>query len=151
MNVSTWDERFVTLAMHISGWSKDRGRRVGCVIADSDRIIRATGYNGFPRGIADGVDERHDRPQKYLWAEHAERNAIFQAAKIGVSLQGCTIYLPWFPCADCARAIVQAGITRLVASQPDTSDPLFGEGFKVATTMLLEARVAIAWHAMKGG
>jgi len=58
------------------------------------------------------------RPAKYRWTEHAERNAIFSAARMGVSIVGATMYLPWFPCAECARAIVQSGIGALVAYQP---------------------------------
>src|ERR1700719_2153770 len=118
-----WDERFFNLARHVGEWSKDRSRKVGCVIVGPYHEIRGIGYNGFPRGIDDAAFERHERPTKYLWTEHAERNAIFQAARIGTPLDGCTMYLPWFPCMACARAIVQVGIARLVALQPDTLDP----------------------------
>src|SRR3954447_3751356 len=105
-----WDGRFMQLATLIGGWSKDRSRKVGCVIVGAHNEVRSTGYNGFPRGVCDDEDYRHDRPMKYRWTEHAERNAIYSAARIGVPLEGCRMFLPWFPCMDCARAIVQAGI-----------------------------------------
>jgi dCMP deaminase len=60
------------------------------------------------------IKKRHERPDKYLWTEHAERNAIYAAARVGIPLKGCVIYVDWIPCADCARAIVQSGITRVI-------------------------------------
>src|SRR5580704_10834190 len=114
---STWDERFMGLAHHIAHWSKESGRRVGAVVVGPDKEIRATGFNGFPRGVRDDVPERHSRETgaKYLWSSHAERNAIYNAARIGVPLKGCVMYVPWFPCVECAKAIIQAGISELVA------------------------------------
>jgi dCMP deaminase len=138
-----WDSRFLDLAQHVGQWSKDRSRKVGCIIIGPQREIRAMGYNGFPRGIDDAESARHERPDKYLWTEHAERNAIFQAARIGTPLDGCTMYLSWFPCMACARAIVQSGIARLVAAKPDIHDPQWGEEFEAALSLLGEAAVAV--------
>jgi dCMP deaminase len=98
-----WDRRFLELAAHIGSWSKDQSAKTGCVIVGPDRLIRSVGYNGFVRGVDDEVDSRHERPAKYSWTEHAERNAIYNAARIGISLAGATCYVNWFPCADCAR------------------------------------------------
>jgi dCMP deaminase len=136
--LNQWDSRFLELARFVGQWSKDRSRKVGCVIVGPYREIRAVGYNGFPRGADDSPDERHQRPTKYLWTEHAERNAIFQAARVGIAVQGCTMYLPWFPCMDCARAIAQSGIARLVALRPDSKDPEWGEQFQAALELLEE-------------
>lgn len=138
-----WDGRFLDLARHVGQWSKDRSRKVGCAIVGPLRDIRAIGYNGFPRGTDDAPSERYERPGKYLWTEHAERNAIFQAARSGTALEGCTMYLSWFPCMACARAIVQAGINRLVATRPDTSDPQWGEEFEAAITLLKETNIDV--------
>jgi dCMP deaminase len=138
-----WDRRFMELARHVGNWSKDRSRRVGCVIVDGDNIIRAVGYNGFPRGLDDDNEARHQRPAKYLWTEHAERNAIYTAARVGLSLSGTRMYLPWFPCVDCARAIVQAGIMELIASPPDINDPQWGDSFSIAGELLGEAGVIV--------
>jgi dCMP deaminase len=143
--MTDWDTRFMRLAEHIGTWSKDRSTRVGCVIVGPNREIRSTGYNGFPRDIDDTAEERHARPAKYKWTEHAERNAIYNAARIGVSIQGCTMYVPWFPCMDCARGILQSGISGLVAYRPDMNDPKWGEDFKLAMVLFNEAGVTVRW------
>jgi dCMP deaminase len=143
--MADWDRRFIELARHIGSWSKDKSRQVGCVVVDSSNIVRAIGYNGFPRGVNDEHEDRRQRPAKYLWTEHAERNAIFTAARIGVSLAGSKMYLPWFPCVDCARAIVQVGIVELVAIRPDLNDPQWGQAFAVSIELLEEANVAVRY------
>lgn len=113
-----WDCYFFDLANAVSKRSKDRSTKVGCVIVGPDKEIRATGYNGFPRGIYDEAAERHERPEKYLWTEHAERNAIYAAARVGTPLKGSTAYTLIFPCMDCARGLIQAGIVELVTFIP---------------------------------
>ena len=110
----TWDEYFISLLDPIAKRSKDPHTQVGAIIVGPDNSIRSTGYNSFPRGIKDDVAERLERPEKYLWMEHADRNAIYAAAKIGVPLEGCRMYLTIPPCMDCARAIIQAGITKII-------------------------------------
>ena len=97
MTSNLWDERFMALAEHIGSWSKDRGRQVGCVIVAPDNTIRAIGYNGFPRGLDDDDDERHSRPAKYLWTEHAERNAMYVAARSGIAIAGCRLFIVAMP------------------------------------------------------
>ena len=143
MTHSLWDERFMALAEHIGTWSKDRGRQVGCVIVAPDNTIRAVGYNGFPRGLDDDNEGRHSRPTKYLWTEHAERNAMYVAARSGISIAGCRLYLPWFPCADCARGIVQAGLSEVIGRPPDISDSQWGASFEVSLELLKEAGVKV--------
>src|SRR2546421_12647437 len=73
--MADWDGRFMELARHVGTWSKDRSRQVGCVVVGPDNSVRAIGFNGFPRGLDDENEHRHQRPAKYLWTEHAERNA----------------------------------------------------------------------------
>jgi dCMP deaminase len=141
--MADWDLRFLRLAEHIGTWSKDRSTRVGCVIVGAHQEIRAIGYNGFPRGADDNLDARHARPAKYKWTEHAERNAIYNAARAGISIDKCTMYLPWFPCMDCARAIVQSGIATLVAFPPDMSHPTWGEDFRLAIALFEEIGVEV--------
>lgn len=114
-----WDQRFLRMALQQADWSKDPSTQVGCVIVGPDGEIRSTGYNGLPRGCNDDDPNRLIRPQKYLYWEHAERNAIFNAARVGIPLKGCTLYVTSKPakfgaCANCARAIIQSGITRVV-------------------------------------
>jgi len=105
-----WDDYFFEIVDVICKKSKDRSVKIGAVIVGPDHEIRSTGYNGFPRGINDDVEERHCRPTKYLWSEHAERNAIYNAARMGTCLNDCEIYINWIPCNDCMRAIIQSGI-----------------------------------------
>ena len=138
-----WDERFIQLALHVATWSKDRSTKVGCVIVGPSNEIRSIGFNGFARGVNDDLDERHERPAKYLWTEHAERNAIYNAALIGVSLKGCRMFLPWFPCMDCARAIIQSGISELIAYKPDLADAKWGHEFQSAVEMMREGGVEL--------
>ena len=112
--VPTWDEYFLEICRTVSRRSKDPNTKLGAVVVGPAHEIRATGYNSLVRGIRDDVPERLVRPEKYLWMEHAERNAIYNAARHGVQMQGCTLYVELLPCMDCARAIVQAGIKEVV-------------------------------------
>lgn len=140
-----WDERFMLLAHHLASWSIEKGRRVGAVIVGPDNEIRSTGFNGLPRGVRDDLEERHSRitGAKYIWSCHAEQNAIFNAARIGMPLKGCTIYVPWFPCVECTKAIIQSGIAELVAYAPDRPDSNWALDFSIAEMMLQEAKVVV--------
>lgn len=142
----SWDQRHMNLARHVATWSKDRSTKVGCVIVGPRQDVRATGFNGFPRGVDDNIEARHERPAKYKWTEHAERNAIYQAASRGTSLEGCTIYLPWFPCMDCGRAIVQSGIACIVAVEPDWQDKRWGDDFLLVADLFEEVDLEIRWY-----
>jgi dCMP deaminase len=137
------DKHFMDLARCVGDLSKDRSVKVGCVFVSADGEAKAAGYNRFPEGVNDAMDARHERPEKYFWTEHAERNAIYNAAKLGRSLEGCTVYLPWFPCMDCARAIVQVGAVELVAIRPDLSDPKWGADFQRVFVLLEEAGIRV--------
>lgn len=133
------------LAHQIADWSKEEGRRVGAVIVGPDLEIRATGFNGLPRGVNDDIPARHSRETgaKYKWSSHAERNAIYNAARIGTPLKGCRIYVPWFPCVECAKAIIQSGLVELVAYEPDYTDLKWAEDFRIVTEMLAEASLGV--------
>ena len=143
--MTDWDARFMALAEHVAGWSKDRSTRIGAVIVDpNSKVVLSTGWNGFPRGADDDVEKRHARPLKYSWSEHAERNAIYNAARLGVGLAGATIYVPLFPCVDCARAIIQCGISTLVTTKPDyPDDGTWRSLVPVSVEMLSECGVAV--------
>ncbi len=106
-----WTEYFLNIAEQVKLKSKDQSTQIGAVIVGQDNEVLSTGYNSFPRGLHDNMDERQERPEKYFWFEHAERNAIYNAARIGVSLKNSTIYLTsGIPCMDCARGIVNSGV-----------------------------------------
>lgn len=106
-----WTEYFLNIAEQVKLKSKDQSTQIGAVIVGQDNEVLSTGYNSFPRGMDDSIQERQERPEKYFWFEHAERNAIYNAARIGVSLKNSTIYLTsGLPCMDCARGIVNSGV-----------------------------------------
>lgn len=113
-----WKEYFISIAEQVKEKSKDVKTQIGCVIVGEDKEILTTGYNSFPRGLNDHDTTRQERPEKYYWFEHAERNAIYNAARIGVSLKRSTAYLTsGLPCMDCARALVQSGVTKIVCKE----------------------------------
>lgn len=144
-----WDEHFIELCKVVAKMSKDTSTKTGCVVVRSDKSIASTGYNGFPRGVDDSVESRYGRPQKYLYTEHCDRNAILTAAKHGVSLKDCTMYLTGPPCADCTRAIIQSGIKEVIwpTDNPFETNPeiieRWGENVKVSLEMLSESGVGI--------
>jgi dCMP deaminase len=106
-----WTEYFLNIAEQVKLKSKDESTQIGAVIVGEDNEVLSTGYNSFPRGMDDSKQERQERPEKYFWFEHAERNAIYNAARVGTALKNSTIYLTsGVPCMDCARGIVNSGI-----------------------------------------
>ncbi|MGE5546094.1 MAG: deoxycytidylate deaminase [Solirubrobacterales bacterium] len=135
-----WREYFMGFARHAAAKSKDPSTQVGAVVIGPDGEIRATGFNGLPRGVAD-LPERMERPAKYLWTSHAEENLVAHAARVGVSLKGCTVYVTHFPCSRCARSLIQAGISAVVVDSGTTSMP--AEEFEIAETMFTEANVRV--------
>jgi dCMP deaminase len=145
MNSEKWDLKFIELAKHISGWSKDKNTKVGAVIVnDSNRII-STGYNGFVIGANDSIESRYEKDKKYLYTEHAERNAIYSAAEKGDSTRNATIYMQLYPCVDCARAIIQSGIKRVVCTKPDFNSEKRGESWRVAEELFNECGIEVKY------
>ena len=140
-----WVEYFQNLAHQIKLKSKDERTQIGAVIVGKDKEIVSTGYNSFPRGIDDTIKERQERPEKYFWFEHAERNAIYNAARIGVSTKGCTMYLSCgIPCSDCARGIINSGIkTIYVCEQDITKSSHWIEHSKRSMKMFNESGVEV--------
>jgi dCMP deaminase len=144
--VPGWDEYYLNICRVVATRSKDPHTQVGCIIAGPAHEIRSTGYNSLPRGIRDDVAERLERPTKYLWMEHAERNAIYNAARCGTTLEGCTIYIELMPCMDCARAIVQAGIREVVVSRDrmgQYSSDYYDEHIRMVEILFQEAAIKV--------
>lgn len=124
--------------------SSDPDTKVGCLIVTPyGRKIAA--WNDFPDGV-DSTPERLQRPAKYKWIQHAEAHAISECAYTGTRTNGATMYLTWFPCSDCAKHIINAGLTELVCYAPDFDNPRWGEDFKIAHEMLTEAGVIITYE-----
>lgn len=136
----TWSEYFLEMAHLVASKSKDPNTKVGCVVITEDKVVAATGYNGLPRGVEDRP-ERMERPAKYLWTNHAEENAVAQAARVGAKLKGGTAYVTHMPCSRCARTLIQAGIIKVVIDGGSTSMPM--EEFDVAMKMFREAGVEL--------
>lgn len=111
--------KYMNIARAIAMLSKDTSTQVGALILGPDGEGGPWGYNGAPRGCAadEGLDIRSERPEKYYWMEHAERNAIYTAARTGFRTVGCTMIITHPPCMDCARAIIQAGIIKVIWEQ----------------------------------
>lgn len=124
-DVNKWDDRFMEMAYLIASWAScyKENRKIGCVIVKNKRIM-TTGYNGAPAGVRTCVErgeclrEKLGIPsgtkQEICYATHAEQNAIIQAAKLGVNIDGSTLYCTHQPCILCAKMIVNAGIVRVV-------------------------------------
>ncbi len=145
-SVPDWDRYFLEICRVVAARSKDPSTKVGCVIVGPAHEIRSTGYNSLPRHIRDDQPERFERPAKYLWVEHAERNAIYNAARAGTPLEGCSLYADLMPCMDCARGIVQAGIVEVVVDETrfeQYSGPMYSEQFAKVVELFAEAGVRI--------
>ena len=126
--MNKWDKRFMDMARLVAGWSScfQPNREIGAVIVRDKRVM-TTGYNGAPQGIRT-CKERGECLRRKLnipsgtrteicYAIHAEQNAVIQAAKLGVSIDGGTCYCTHQPCSVCARILVNAGIKRIVYDQ----------------------------------
>lgn len=119
-----WPIRFMNMAKMVSTWSKDPSSKIGAVAVNDERNILATGYNGFPKGIADTDDRLNDRDEKYPRIVHAEMNALMNALYNGVSLKGATLYVYGLPvCSDCTKCVIQAGVKSLWIMLPSDSTP----------------------------
>jgi dCMP deaminase len=110
--IDSWDEYNLAIAATVSRKSKDPRCRVGAVIV-RDHLVLSTGFNGLARDVHDDPVVLNDANEKLKMICHAEENAIYNAARLGVRLQGATIYVTKFPCLGCCNAIVQAGIARI--------------------------------------
>jgi dCMP deaminase len=141
-----WDRWFLDLAKYYSTASKDPSTQVGAVVVDSNRVVVGMGYNGFPRGVKDYEKRYDDRPTKYSMIVHAELNAILTA---GDKARGSTIYVyPAFGCpplcSNCAKAVIQSGISRVVGYEPEVSSEVaerWRSELEVSLLMCQEANI----------
>lgn len=136
----TWVQHFMEVAKLTSEKSKDTSTKVGAVITDFEHTQLSSGYNGLPRGVQ-YIPERLERPLKYKYFEHAERNAIYNAVRNGVPLRDSKLYVTSFPCTDCARAIIQSGINHVYYLENPELESRWGDDMSIAAQMLGEAGV----------
>ena len=136
----SWDEYFMGVALLAAKRSKDPNTQVGACIVDQNNVILTTGYNGFPQGCSD--DEfpwnREGEVTKYPFVVHAELNAILNAS--GKSLRGSKLYVDLFPCNECAKAIIQSGVSEIVYLSDKYADT---PGIKASKMMLTAAGVRL--------
>ena len=131
----SWDEYFMGVALLAAQRSKDPNTQVGACIVDADNRILSTGYNGFPAGCSDDdfswARQGEFGEVKYPFVVHAELNAILNNR--GKSLAGARIYVALFPCNECAKAIIQAGIKEVIY----LSDKYAGSDANLASKRML--------------
>jgi dCMP deaminase len=118
--------KYYRLAQSIADiFSKDPSTKVGCVCIYPDTLqVVSIGYNGMPRGVDESDPARWERPIKYKYVEHAERNAIYNCALNGCSLKGSICVVSMFPCVDCCRGLIQCGVKCVVSLTPNYSKEL---------------------------
>lgn len=133
-----WREYHYAFAQLAATKSKD-STQVGAALVHG-RTVVLTGYNGPPAGVRD-MPERRDRPEKYLFASHAEANVVAHAARLGIKTDGSSLFVTHHPCAGCARTLIQAGITCVVVGPGQTSMP--AAEFEAAAVMFDEAGVVV--------
>lgn len=150
MTVFSEDQKreYLAQAYRVALASPDLSTQNGAIIINS-RGQTAMGCNKLPIGVA-VTPERLERPKKYLWTEHAERNAIYNAASRGVCTEGATMFCPWFACADCGRAIIQAGISHIVGHQKmfDETPDRWKDSIAEALEMFWES--GVSWELIDG-
>ena len=113
-----WNKRYLDLARDIAQWSKDPSTQCGAVVIGESGQVLSQGYNGFPRGMDDSDELYKNRETKYDRIVHAEMNAIYNASRTGVSLEGATAYIHGLPCChECAKAMIQVGIKEVVMGE----------------------------------
>lgn len=135
------DRAFLRRAyINASRLSNDPKTTNGSVLVQGERII--DGANQFPRGVKE-TPERWERPKKYIYVEHAERQVIFTSARCGWSIQDAKLYCTWYACTDCARAIIQSGIQTVIghAAMFDFTPDHWRESIQQAFVMFEEAGI----------
>ncbi len=148
MKKVSWDDLYMTMVYLIAMKSKDESTHIGAVAVGPDNEVISVGYNSFPRDINDDVAERQERPGKYSWMEHAERNIINNAALTGVRLKGCRMYTNGVPCTECARGVINAGIKEVIVDKwwNDNNVDKWEEEAKISSEMFEEARVKVRYY-----
>lgn len=130
-------------------FSKDPSTKVASLFIYPDTMqILSMGYNGMPRGIDETIKSRWERPLKYKLTEHAERNAIYNAAQSGTSLKNSICVVSMFPCADCTRGIIQSGCKMVISLKLDDSGSKeridrWKSDWDISLMMLQEAKIQI--------
>jgi dCMP deaminase len=132
--------QYMKLAQHMADtFSKDPRRKVSAIYLAPDSFeILTAGFNGFPRGVDETNPSRWERPAKYGYIIHAEANGICNACRNGTPLKDSIAVVTMFPCAGCAKSLIQAGIRTVVSREPDLTSQRWGDEFKLSLEMFQE-------------
>ena len=144
---------FRQLYLYAMNNSQDPSTQNAALLTDENSGIIALECNNIPHRVNHN-EERWERPVKYHYVEHAERNALYKAAKMGMSTFDLTMYCPWYSCSDCARAIIQCGIKRMIGHKEyfDLMPDRWRESCDIGIKMLQEAGVeCLVWSGEVGG
>ena len=144
--ISKWDRRFLRIAEEVRTWSKDPGTKVGCVLVQNRRLV-SSGYNGPPHTLSDSLPLYKDRNYKLAVTVHAEANAILNAAKNGARTESCTAYVTFPPCSQCAAALIQAGVERVVCPNPAGAPERWRASFMLGNDMLYRSGIKILYYS----
>lgn len=142
-----WDALWMNVAAAYALMSKDPDRKTGAVAVRHDNTLIAAGYNGLPAGVADDPAVLADKECKLALIVHAETNCILRAPR-QCARRGDTLYVTRFPCRECARRIVFARFTAVVAPEPDTGHPTWGADWTAALRELAAARIIVRHAAV---
>ena len=143
----SWDEYFMGIAILSAQRSKDSNTQVGACIVNEEKKIVSVGYNGMPTGCDDDLmpwerEGESSLDTKYPFVCHAELNAILNSS---ISrLKNCTLYVTLFPCNECAKAIIQAGIKRVVYYENK-----YSESESVKASVMLFERCGVAFESYR--
>lgn len=141
MNADVKPGSYMATALRAAEQSPNRVRRVGAVLVARDGTVISS-CNTFPAGVRE-TEERHLGDGRFVWMEHAERHVIFEAARRGVATAGALITSTFFPCIDCARAIVDSGIVCVDTPAPAFDDEVWGQSFERSQVILEEGGVQV--------
>jgi len=151
-----WDELFFNVVEKYRGKSKDPSSQFAAIAVNENHIPIAFGFNGFPEKVEDKPERYNDRELKYKFVVHAEGNVVALAARRGVALEGCTLYIDTYPCSTCCGLLIQARIKEIVLNGDSEKhqDMAFAERWKadidVTKIMCEEAGVKIRVYHKDG-
>jgi dCMP deaminase len=147
-----WHEYYLNQLPQVAAKSKDPSTKVSCIAVSEEHHSLLSTFNGFAIGVKDNimeVAERYERPLKYSFILHAEQNLVSLAARHGIRLKSCTVYIGWHPCNVCANLLIQAGVRQIVidGDSKEYNDQRLQERWKesveIASTLFSEAKVEV--------
>lgn len=146
--MSKQEAEYLRNAYCVASQSRDSSNQNGTTLVSAEGKLIATGVNNFALGVKFTPERSESRPEKYRYFGHAERSAIYQAARAGHKVFGATMYCPWAACCDCARAIINSGILTLVMhhERMQMTPPRWKDSVDEALDMMEEAGVSLVYY-----